>query len=163
MTFKNIDAILACDPVGVIGKDGKLPWNYPEELDHFAQTTNGHVIIMGYQTYVSLPKVYCNQRTLVVFTRQNRHPTENVIFVNSMESFLSLPHIFNKQCYVIGGAQIIKLFLEAGLVNQLILTHIKYRYEGDTFFPLPLIQHWPFQQVQEFNDFIIYKYFKPIS
>ena len=38
-----------------IGKDGKLPWNIPQDLKRFKELTTGHPIIMGRMTYESIP------------------------------------------------------------------------------------------------------------
>ena len=48
--------IMAATNEGVIAKGNVLPWNYPEELDHFRSTTDGHNIIMGRKTYEAMPQ-----------------------------------------------------------------------------------------------------------
>ncbi len=51
-----IAAILAvCTGFG-IGKDNSLPWHYPEDLAYFKRTTSGHVVVMGNNTWKSLPE-----------------------------------------------------------------------------------------------------------
>ncbi len=159
----NIYGIFACDPIGVIGKNGKLPWHYAEDLAHFAAYTRHHTLIMGYKTFISLPKSYFDERQGIVLSRQKRsvgHP--NVTIADSLEKCLSEEILQEKSCYVIGGGQIFQLFLEAGLLSQLVVTHIKNRYEGDAFFPLMLIRDWPFRKIRECEDFTIYHYFRPI-
>ena len=39
---------------GVIGVDGGLPWDLPEDFAHFKRTTLGHVVVMGRKTYESM-------------------------------------------------------------------------------------------------------------
>ncbi len=39
--FRKIIGIAACDPTGVMGKNGVLPWHYPEDLKHFSDTIFG--------------------------------------------------------------------------------------------------------------------------
>ena len=46
--------IVAHDPNGVIGVDGKLPWNIPNDLKRFRRLTYGHALIMGRRTWESL-------------------------------------------------------------------------------------------------------------
>src|SRR5258706_15683994 len=41
---------------GIIGANGKLPWQLPEDLQHFKRLTLGHPIIMGRRTWESLGK-----------------------------------------------------------------------------------------------------------
>ena len=43
---KKIVAIWAQDEEGVIGKDNRLPWYLPAELQHFKETTLNHAILM---------------------------------------------------------------------------------------------------------------------
>ena len=39
------------------------------------------------------------------------------------------------EAFIIGGAQIYRLAMEAGVVDTMYLTHVEREYEGDTFFP----------------------------
>lgn len=152
-----IYGIAACDPQGVMGKEGKLPWHYPEDLKHFQKTTQDQILVMGYQTFLTLPKIFFEDRITIVFSRKNHlESTSNLIFVSSIEDFLSLP--LDKDCFVIGGAQIFKLFLEKNLIEKLILTKLKKQYAGDTLFPLSSIDSWKSQKVHENDAFTIYHY-----
>ena len=40
-----------------------------------------------------------------------------------------------EEAFIIGGAQIYRLALEAGIVDTMYLTHVDKAYEGDTWFP----------------------------
>ena len=46
-----INAIWAEDRNGLIGFNGKLPWNLPRELQHFKKVTDNSIIVMGRKTY----------------------------------------------------------------------------------------------------------------
>ncbi len=50
----------------VIGKDGKLPWNNPEDLGNFKRLTTGGVIVMGRKTYESIGRPLPNRRNIVL-------------------------------------------------------------------------------------------------
>ena len=43
---------------GIIGRDGKMPWHVPEDLQHFKEVTAGKPVIMGRRTWESLPDAY---------------------------------------------------------------------------------------------------------
>jgi dihydrofolate reductase len=43
---------------GIIGRDGKMPWHVPEDLQHFKEVTAGKPVIMGRRTWESLPNAY---------------------------------------------------------------------------------------------------------
>ena len=87
----NITGIMAAGPDGLIGKGNGLPWNYPDELDHFKQSTKGHVIVMGRKTFQTMPDQLFKDRNLIVFSRtsllsnQNDHPV-----VRNLEEFFPL-------------------------------------------------------------------------
>jgi dihydrofolate reductase len=162
MIFKRILGIAACDPLGVMGKNGNLPWNCPEDLKHFSDTTYGIPMIMGRRTFLSLPTQYFDGRTLIVFTDQPCDFTNNkdshVIFVSSLDEFFALEESFG-DLYVIGGAQIYNLFLKEKLIVEFILTRLKKHYEGDTFFPLSLLNGWSSHKIRETTNFSIHHYY----
>jgi len=114
-----------------IGKNNKLPWNYPEDLQYFKKTTNGHPIVMWLKTYNSIWRPLPNRRNLVL-TRQNIQIDWVEIFHSITELQEKLKSI-NDEIFVIWWANIYSQFLP--LANKIYLTEIKKEYEGDTFFP----------------------------
>ena len=50
-------AIIAVNNLGYIGKDNKLFWYSPDDLAHFKDLTLGSSILVGYNTYYSLPEL----------------------------------------------------------------------------------------------------------
>src|SRR6056297_2465575 len=72
-----INAILACDDRGGIGKDGMLPWpKCEEDLAYFKRMTDGKTVIMGSSTWQSkgMPKPLPNRRNVVVTLSPEKHP-----------------------------------------------------------------------------------------
>ena len=116
MTRKKITGIMACDPHGVIGQKGKQPWNLPEEWDHFLHTTDKHIIIMGYKTYLGTGKNSYKDRYCVVFTHRQDVPVqqENTHFVRSIDEFLKLCPLLpkDKEIFMIGGAELASQFFK---------------------------------------------------
>lgn len=53
-----LGAIWAQTDKGIIGRNGTMPWNVPEDLKHFQRTTVGKPVIMGRRTWDSLPETY---------------------------------------------------------------------------------------------------------
>lgn len=53
-----------------LGKDNDLIWTSKEDMKFFRETTTGHTIVMGRNTFDSLPKVLPN-RTHIVLTGQD--------------------------------------------------------------------------------------------
>jgi dihydrofolate reductase len=102
MENTKIIGLLACDPRGVIGNKGTLPWFYPKELDHFRRTTFGQIMIMGHKTFESIPSTTLKDRFNIVFSRHARKKLvqdDNIIYVSSLSDFLVLKNIpADKKC-----------------------------------------------------------------
>jgi dihydrofolate reductase len=157
--------MMACDPRGIIGKNGKLPWVYPEELRYFRQTTYVHVVIMGHKTFKSVSDSFLKDRFNIVFsTTYRRYVDSGVVFVSSLDEFLNISDLpDNKKYFMIGGVMIADLFLKQNLIQDFLLTEIKKNYEGDTVFPLHKLREWPYTTLQETPDFKIKHYLNPHS
>ncbi len=53
----------------LIGNSGTLPWHIPADLKHFKEITDGGIVVMGKNTYLSLPETYRplpNRRNIVL-------------------------------------------------------------------------------------------------
>lgn len=91
-------------------------------------------MIMGRKTYESMGKPLPN-RTSIVITRDKNYkvPTGHYV-VHNLEAALEVARTKNlPQVFVLGGAEIFKLAFP--LVDEMIITEIHARPEGNTFFP----------------------------
>ncbi len=64
-----ITAVLAMTDDLLIGNSGTLPWHIPADLKHFKEITDGGIVVMGKNTYLSLPETYRplpNRRNIVL-------------------------------------------------------------------------------------------------
>ena len=117
---------------GVIGKDGQLPWRYPEDLRHFKRVTVGHAVIMGRRTWESIGKPLVDRRNIVV-SRDRSLAAAGVEVVASVEEALALARTGDAEPRVIGGGALYVATLP--LATRIHLTEIARDVEGDTFFP----------------------------
>jgi dihydrofolate reductase len=116
---------------GVIGKDGGLPWQLPEDLRHFKRLTLGHPVIMGRRTWESLGKPLPGRENIVV-TRREGYEAPGAAVANSLEAALGLC-ADEPVAFVIGGNA---LFAESlPIAAGLVLTEIHRDFPGDTWFP----------------------------
>lgn len=122
--------IAAHDPNLVIGKDGELPWRYPEDLKFFKKTTLGHTLLMGRVVFEELNEKPLPGRDAVVLTRTKSY--SNVPTFESVEDALDFLSDEEK-IFVIGGGEIYSQMID--MADQLIITEIHQEYPGDTFFP----------------------------
>lgn len=121
--------IAAHDPNLVIGKDGELPWNYPEDLQHFKATTIGKTIVMGRGVFEELNEKPLPGRKNIVLSSTKTY--SNVESYSSLQK--ALDGIDEKEVFIIGGGVLYKETIEEA--DKLIITEVKKEYNGDTFFP----------------------------
>lgn len=110
-----------------IGNAGKLLYTIPEDLRNFKNITTGNTIVMGYNTWNSLPVNSLPNRKNIVITNGKSHTKGDVHFLtlNSFKKYANLNK--SEQIYCIGGGNIFKLFMEDPQLNpeKMIITHIK--------------------------------------
>lgn len=128
-----LSIIVAKGKNNIIGKDGKLVWSLPADLQHFEKLTSGHTIIMGRKTFESLNNVLPNRKH-IVFT-QNPDFICNDQNVEIVHSMLEIKEYIDnsEENFVIGGAMIFNLLMP--YVKKMYVTEINKDFEGDTFFP----------------------------
>ena len=127
-----ITLIAARDRNGAIGKDNDIPWHAPEDLAFFKRETLGGAIIMGRNTWDSLPfKPLKNRLNLVVSTRGVA--AEHVF--NSLDGAIAAAQDHGyARLYGIGGARVYHDLLPRA--DRLLVTEVDLAVEGaDTFFP----------------------------
>ena len=130
---KKIVAIWAQDEEGVIGKDNRLPWYLPAELQHFKETTLNHAILMGRVTFDGMGRRLLPQRETLILTRNADENMDGVNIFNNIESVLDWYQSQDKNLYVIGGKQIFQAF--EPYIDEVIVTQVHASVEGDTYFP----------------------------
>jgi dihydrofolate reductase len=110
----------------------------PNDLKRFKALTTGHTIIMGRNTFLSLPKGALPNRRNIVLSRSAK-VLEGCEVYPSLED--ALKHCApDEDIYIIGGASVYKQALQ--LADRLCLTEIDDTpTEADTFFP-PYDEGW---------------------
>lgn len=122
-----------------IGKNNDLLWHIPADLKRFKEITTGHTVIMGRNTYLSLPKrPLPNRRNLVIsdIIGENLSGCE---LVYSIEEALEKCHQ-DEENFVIGGASVYRQFLP--FTDRLYLTQVHKNFDGDVFFPSIDFSEW---------------------
>ena len=115
-----------------IGYENKLIYWLPNDLKRFKALTTGHTIIMGRNTFLSLPKGALPHRRNIVLTRSQKAFPGCEVFA-SLEDALAHCNK-DEDVYIIGGASVYRQALP--LADRLCLTEINDTPEkADTFFP----------------------------
>ena len=123
--------IIACDPNGGIGYENRLPWtNIQGDLPRFKRLTDGHPVIMGRNTWDSLPKKPLpNRINIVVTTRPFEQ--EGVTCVNDIMDHSDF-------YWLIGGARLVNQCWQ--YINEVHLTKVYDHYTCDTFIDLVYLE-----------------------
>lgn len=127
-----ISLIVAMDQNRVIGKNNKLPWHLPADLQYFKKVTMGHPIVMGRKTFESIGRVLPGRENVIV-TRNQEFKAEGCVVLHDIAQIKMFADNHEKEVFVIGGAEIFKEILP--FTDRLYITEIHETFEGDTFFP----------------------------
>ena len=127
-----ISIIAAVAKDRAIGYKNKLIYWLPNDLKRFKALTTGHTIIMGRNTFLSLPKGALPNRRNIVLSRSAK-AFEGCDVYPSLED--ALQHCSkDEDIYISGGASVYRQALP--LADRLCLTEIDDTpAEADTFFP----------------------------
>ncbi|MGC8802589.1 MAG: dihydrofolate reductase [Bacteroidales bacterium] len=127
-----------------IGLNGSLPWHIPEDFRWFKKHTVGHTVIMGKNTFLSLPRRPLPERRNMVITHSSNFQYQGVEIVHSLDEAIWLADV-DKLNFVIGGASVYQQFFP--LVDKLFITLIDKDFQADTFFPPIDEQDWQLTEV----------------
>lgn len=138
----------------VIGCNGKIPWNIPDEISHFKELTTGNVVIMGRKTFESIGCPLKNRLNIVVSSKKIFNG-ENCKTAKTLDEAIKMAKKDkHKKIFICGGE---KLYKEAlPLCDTLYITEIKNRYIGDTFFPKIDFSKYDKKKMSETKDFACY-------
>lgn len=115
-----------------IGYENKLIYWLPNDLKRFKALTTGHTIVMGRNTFLSLPKGALPNRRNIVLSRSTKELPGCDVYT-SLEEALS--HCTpDEDIYILGGASVYRQALK--MADRLCLTEVNDTPEkADTFFP----------------------------
>lgn len=127
-------AIVAVDLNWGIGYKGNLLQRIPEDMKFFQQMTLGKVLIMGRETFESLPgKEPLKDRINIVLSKNEEFNNEKVIICRTLtELFMELKKYDLDNVFVIGGESIYTQLLP--YCTEAYVTRIENTYEADKYF-----------------------------
>ena len=108
-----IKAILACDDVGGVSKNGTIPWpKNKKDLGWFKKNTTDNVVVMGSKTWVDplMPWPLPNRVNVLATSRKADFPGADKYVCGNLKSELKnlKEEHQNKTIWVIGGPNIIE-------------------------------------------------------
>jgi dihydrofolate reductase len=127
--------IVAVDRQWGIGYDGQLLDRIPADMKHFKEKTMGKVVVMGRETFESLPgRKPLKDRINIVLTKGDKITDKGIILCNSLLTLFSALSRYNSDdIFVIGGESIYKQLMP--YCSKAYITKIDKVYIADTYFP----------------------------
>lgn len=139
--------VVAMSRDGLIGREGALPWKLPRDLKHFRQLTWGKPIIMGRKTHEALGRPLPGRINIVLTRRVDYHAAGCLVAHDRAEAIAQAEATGAAEALIIGGSEVYREFL---LLDPIIhLTLVEGRFEGDVFFPAPLLNSPVWEVIHE--------------
>ena len=88
-----------------IGKDNKMLWYIPEELEHFKNITKGHTVIMGRKTFDSIGKILPDRKNIVLSRKGLDKKGLDIEVFNNFDEIEKYKEE-KEEYFIIGGSQI---------------------------------------------------------
>lgn len=151
-----IGAILAVDDNLGIGYQNGLPWPHnKEDMEHFKRVTEGHVVLMGHNTWKSIgSKPLPNRENVVLSTMYNPqiedagghnvngHLAWNISCIEERWS--------NKAIWIIGGKSLYEQARD--IIDVLLVSRIKGSYQCDTHMTCSFFDGFDCMSRDEINE-----------
>ena len=173
-----MEAICAIDINNGLSKNGIIPWHSKKDLKFFSDKTKNNVVIMGKNTFLSLPENVrpLKNRLNIVLTSNPKQFTDNkkgrydeVMFTDNILIYDSIiknrenyramwPYLSsNFKIYIIGGKNIYDQYIP--LCETIWVTNIKKDYSCDLIFKYDFSKQFKEPEIiNEDDELIIYKY-----
>ncbi len=136
----DVALIAAVAANGVVGRNGEMPWHYPEDLRHFRETTTGHPVVLGRKTYERIVERLGEplpDRTSVVLSSRDLSLPDGAVLAGSVPEALATAADAlapdRETVYVAGGGSVYEATMS--LADRLVLTELDEAVQGDTYFP----------------------------
>ena len=135
-----IKLIAAVAEGGVIGCEGRIPWDLPEDRRMFRELTMGGTLIMGRRTFESIGGPLPG-REIIVVTSQGREILKDITGLPELRGSVlaakdlkqALRMAGDQEAFLCGGERIYAEGLR--LAEVLYITRVEMPVEGDAFFP----------------------------
>jgi dihydrofolate reductase len=147
-----IQLIVAYSSNGAIGKDNNLLWHLADDMAFFKQQTSEKTVVMGKNTYLSLPKKFRplpNRKNIVVSSQEPIEEHENLSWYKSLEEAISALKKTEDEIYIIGGGTIYEQTLP--ITDVVYATEVKVDIKGDTHFPKLNPLEWTREVLHSFS------------
>ena len=124
---------------GVIGINNEIPWRIPEDFKHFRNTTMGSMLLVGYNTFKTLPPKAFEGREYIVLN--GHHPIEEIHGIYQFRDLQTILSLLNgldcniEKVFVAGGAMVYDTLID--YCDECIITWVHDFFpNGNKMFPI---------------------------
>lgn len=134
---EEIALVAIVDRLGVIARNGAIPWRIRGEQAYFRRVTLATTVIMGRRTFEAIGRPLAGRQNLVLSHNPALAAAGVTVVRTPAEAFrkAKCPRIM-----IIGGAEPFAAFLP--FAHTLYLTRVEAAVGGDTFFPSIDASEW---------------------
>lgn len=129
--------IWAQDAQGGIGKNNRLLFDVPEDMQHFVKSTRNQIVVMGSKTWDSLPnnaRPLKNRVNCVLSSSRKPEDFPGAEVYTSLEEIVNRYRDDERDIWIIGGGRIYNAYYE--LADELCITFVETEaIKPDTFAP----------------------------
>lgn len=131
--------IVATDRKGAIGRNNDIPWHLSDDLKRFKAITMGHTVIMGRNTWDSLPfKPLKGRRNIVISATMPE--SDKYDLAQNVDRAIAMASA-DGEAFIMGGARIYEQTI--AYADKLLLTLVDRVFEdADRFFPTLNADEW---------------------
>ncbi len=127
-----ITIIVAVDLAMGIGKNNDLLCHLSSDLKRFKEITTGHTVVMGLNTWISLPRKPLPGRHHIVLAPEKQFDHPDVDFTTNIQE--AIEKMDNeRENFIIGGGMVYNTFMQ--YAQTILLTVFQKTFDADTFFP----------------------------
>ena len=137
----------------VIGNQGALPWDVPEEYEQYLGFVRGQTVIMGRRSYEIFKEDLTSDFNLVI--SRSARDIEGAIVVGEVPKAIEAARQLGRTVFVAGGASIYSQAIP--YADQMYISYIKGEYPGDAFFP-DFGDEWSEEKFEEHQRFRFVSY-----
>jgi len=128
-----VNLIVAVDQNWAIGYQGDLLLKIPADMKYFKQKTLGNIVVMGKNTYNSLPKKPLPDRINIVLTTDRDFYDPDIVICHDVNSVLQYVEKSPLETFIIGGQAVYTAFIP--YVDIAYITKIFGSFTADKHIP----------------------------
>jgi len=142
-----------------IGKGGKLPWHHTADMKFFKETTTGHAVVMGANTWRSIGKPLPNRLNIVLSGASSVTPPSEVMRLTTKDEVLDLSRYLNRNVFIIGGARVYTEF--ADVIEKWMVTFVPEEIDdADIFMPRGFLDEFEQISTKELEEGLVVKTYR---